>query len=96
MIDAGTAYRLERASPPDVDVGGEIRYGRSDAVPSRLDDPPTGLASVVVVASPDREETAAVLDALRATLPKAVDVVLVADGLSNAAIAGLVDRRARW
>ena len=91
VVDAGTAYRLERADPPDVDVGGEIRYGRSGAVPSRLDDAPTGVASVVVVASPDRAETGALLDALRTTLPDGVDIVLVADGLSNAAISGLVD-----
>jgi glycosyltransferase involved in cell wall biosynthesis len=91
VVDAGTAYRLERASPPDVDVGGEIRYGRSDAVPSRLEEPATGLATVVVVASPDRDETQRVLTALRATVPDGVDIVLVADGLSNAALAGLVD-----
>ena len=91
VVDAGTAYRIERANPPDVDVGGEIRYGRSDTVPSRLEEPVTGLASVIVVASPDLEESRRVLAALRATLPDAVDIVLVADGLSNAAIAGLVD-----
>jgi glycosyltransferase involved in cell wall biosynthesis len=90
VIDAGTAYRLERASPPDVEVGGEIRYGRSDAVPSRLDEPATGLASVIVVASPDRAETIAVVDALRGTAPPGVDLVVVADGLSNAAVAGVV------
>ncbi len=89
VIDAGSAYRLERASPPDVDVGGEIRYGRSDAVPSRLDEPATGVASVVVVASPDRSETERVLEALRATVPDGVDIVLVADGLPNAALVGL-------
>jgi len=89
VVDAGTAYRLERASPPDVDVAGEIRYGRSDAVPSRLDEPETGLASVVLVASPDGTATAAVLDALRSTLPDGVDVVIVADGLPNAALAGV-------
>ncbi len=91
VVDAGTAYRLERANPPDVDVGGEIRYGRTDAVPSRLQEPPTGLATVVVIASPDRAETAAALEALRATVPAGVDIVLVADGLSNAVVAGLVE-----
>lgn len=89
VIDAGMSYRLERASPPDVEVGGEIRYGRSDAVPSRLDEPATGLATVVVVATPDTAETLASVEALRATAPGGVDVVLVADGLSNAAIHGL-------
>ena len=91
VVDAGTAYRLERASPPDVEVGGEIRYGRSDAVPSRLEEPPTSLASVLVLASPERAETERVLAALRATVPGGVDIVLVADGLSNAAVGGLGD-----
>ena len=53
VIDAAGRYRLELASPPDVEVGGEIRYGRSDAVPSRLDEPATGRATVVLVASAD-------------------------------------------
>jgi hypothetical protein len=89
VIDAGTAFRLERASPADVDVGGEIRYGRSDAVPSRLDEPASGQATVVIIASPDTAETVAALHALRDGAPEGVDVVVVADGLSNAAIAGL-------
>jgi hypothetical protein len=91
VVDSGTAYRLERASPADIEVGGEIRYGRSDAVPSRLDQPATGVASVIVVASPDQAETDRVLTALRTTVPDGVDIVLVADGLSNAALAGLAD-----
>ena len=84
VIDSGTDYRLEPASPPDVEVGGEIRYGRSDAVPSRLDEPATGLASVVLVASPDGSETRRSLDGLVASAPDGVHVVVVADGLSDA------------
>jgi hypothetical protein len=89
VVDAGTAYRLEPASPADVEVGGEIRYGRSDAVPSRLDEPATGSATVVIIASPDTAETIATLEALRAWAPLGVDAVVVVDGLSNAAITGL-------
>jgi cysteinyl-tRNA synthetase len=88
VVDSGTAYRLEPASAPDVDVGGEIRYGRSDAVPSLLAEPPSGIASVVVVASGDPGETDQVLDALGATLPAGVDVILVADGLPDRALEG--------
>ena len=83
VVDSGTAYRLERAVALDVEVGGEIRYGRSDAVPSRLDEPPAGLASVVVVASPDAEETRDALRGLRDAAPQGVDVIVVADGLSD-------------
>ncbi|HUQ43506.1 MAG TPA: glycosyltransferase [Candidatus Limnocylindria bacterium] len=83
VVDSGTSYRLEPGSPADVEVGGEIRYGRSDAVPSRLDEPAMGLASVVIVVSPDAQETLAALRGLRAAAPLGVDVVLVADGLSD-------------
>jgi hypothetical protein len=89
IVDSGTTYRLEPASAPDVEVGGEIRYGRSEAVPSRLGDPPTGVASVVVVASPDPAETRAAVDALGDTVPAGVDVIMVADGLPDRALDGL-------
>ncbi len=89
VVDSGTAYRLEPAAAPDVEVGGEIRYGRSEAVPSRLGEPATGLASVVLVASPDPGETRRVLDAVTASAPPGVDVVLVADGLPDRALEGV-------
>lgn len=89
VVDDGTAYRLEPAAPPDVEVGGEVRYGRSDAVPSRLEEPATGLASVILVASTEPAETARCLDALTATSPVGTDVIVVADGLPDRALAGL-------
>jgi Glycosyl transferase family 2 len=89
IVDSGTAYRLEPSSAPDVEVGGETRYGRSEAVPSRLADPPSGRASIVVVASPDPAETRAALDALERDVPAGVDVTLVADGLPDRALEGL-------
>jgi hypothetical protein len=89
VIDAGTDFRLEPASPADVEVGGEIRYGRSDAVPSRLGEPETGLASVVLVASSDPAETGRSLDGITAAAPPDVDIILVADGLPDRALEGL-------
>lgn len=89
VIDDGTAFRLEPAAPPDVEVGGEVRYGRSDAVPSRLGEPPAGLASVILVASTEPHETARCLDALAATSPAGTAVIVVADGLPDRALAGL-------
>jgi GT2 family glycosyltransferase len=89
VVDSGTAYRLEPAAPPDVEVGGEIRYGSSGAVPSRLDEAATGVASVVLVASPDPAETARALDACIAGAPAGTDVVLVSDGLPDRALEGL-------
>src|SRR3954454_20010949 len=53
VVDSRTAYRLEPAHPGDLVEDGRIRYGRSDAVPSRLETPPTGLATAVFVARED-------------------------------------------
>jgi Glycosyl transferase family 2 len=86
VIDTVGRYRLELASPPDVEVAGEIRYGRSDAVPSRLDEPATGFATVVFVASPDAVANQRSLAGLVDTAPTGVDVVVVADGLADSAI----------
>ena len=89
VTDSGTAFRLEPAHPADVDHGGEIRYGRSDAVPSRLDDAPTGVATVVLTV--DLGDPAGV-DAVTAAarhLPEGVDLVVVGDGIGDATAAGV-------
>lgn len=88
VVDTGTAFRLEPAAV-DIEVGGEIRYGSSDAVPSLLDEPTVGIASVILVASTDPVQTRRALDALLAGAPEGVDVVLVADGLPDRALEGL-------
>jgi hypothetical protein len=89
VVDEGIDYRLEPASPPSLEVAGEIRYGRSDAVPSRLDEPPTGVASVVLLASPDAGENRRSLAGLAEAAPAGSDVVVVADGVHDDAAAGL-------
>jgi cysteinyl-tRNA synthetase len=89
VTDSGTAFRLEPAHPADVEHGGEIRYGRSDAVPSRLDEAPTGVATVVLTVelgdpSAINAVTAAALD-----LPADVDLVVVGDGIGDATAGGI-------
>jgi len=81
VVDRGVAYRLERASPPSVEVGGEIRYGRSDAVPSLLDESATGLATVVFLASADQKANRRSLAAFDDAAPPEAQVVVVADGV---------------
>jgi hypothetical protein len=81
VVDRGVDYRLEPANPPSIEVEGEIRYGRSDAVPSRLDEPSAGAATVVLLASPDEVANRRSLAALDAVLPAGSDVVIVADGV---------------
>src|SRR6476620_7591674 len=51
IVDRGTDFALEPAHPPTVAEGDVVRYGSSDAVPSRLGEPPTGAATVVLVAT---------------------------------------------
>ena len=84
VTDSGTDYRLEPAHPADEEVAGEIRYGRSDAVPSRLDEPATGVATVVLAiesGDPDGIETAS---AMARNLPDASGFVVVGDAIDDA------------
>src|SRR5436190_21703144 len=73
VVDTETSFRLEPI-PADVEVGGEIRYGSSDAVPSRLAEPEVGFATVVLVASSDPGETRAALGAVTGSAPDRVAV----------------------
>jgi hypothetical protein len=80
VIDTGTMYDLVRAAPPDVTEDGVTRYGSSVAVPSRLDEAPVGVATVVLVA-PDRpDDLARTMRALVAHAPDGTQVVVVANG----------------
>ena len=51
IVDRGTDFALTPAAPPDVEEDGGVRYGASANVPSRLDEPATGLATVVLIAT---------------------------------------------
>jgi glycosyltransferase involved in cell wall biosynthesis len=85
VVDTGVAYRLEPAHPPDVVAAGEVRYGRSDAVPSRLAEPATGPATVIVIAREDPAGAERAARSVLATAPLEVDLVAVLDGLDDAA-----------
>ena len=84
VVDAGTRFRLEPAHPADEEAGGEIRYGRSDAVPSALDRAPTGVATVVMPV--DAGEPAALAAATAAVrhLQPGANLVVVGDGIDDA------------
>jgi hypothetical protein len=90
VVDRGTAFRLESAHPDEIEVGGEIRYGRSDAVPSRFEEPARGLATVVVIAREDVPGARRAVAGLLASTPPEVDIVVVADGLAESAAADLL------
>jgi cysteinyl-tRNA synthetase len=92
VVDAATLYSLERAAAPDVADVGVVRYGSSASVPSRLDDVPVGTASVVLLATDWPDDLARALRALVERSPDGTQLIVVANGPSEAqaeALAGL-------
>jgi Glycosyl transferase family 2 len=80
VIDAGTDFRLEPAHAPDLEEAGRIRYGRTTAVASRLDEPAHGIATVVLVATEDAGGIARAVVGLRRSVPSGTSIVVVDDG----------------
>src|SRR5512135_1825700 len=95
VADSGTAFRLEPAHPAEVAVEGAIRYGRSEAVPTRLGDAPIGIATAIVVAREDPAGAQRAVAALLAHGLPGIDVVLVIDGLNDAAVSQIDDAAVR-
>ncbi len=60
-----------------------MRYGASRNVPSRLDEPPVGLATGVLIGTDWPEDLERCLTALRSTAPLGISAVVVADGPST-------------
>jgi hypothetical protein len=79
IVDRGTNFRLEPFHPPDVADEAGVRYGRSEAVPSRLDEPSTCAATVVLVATDQPDDLDRAIGALRRTVPPGTQLVIVAD-----------------
>ena len=79
VADHGTDFALSPAAPADVADGSRVRYGSSSSVPSRLDEPATGLATVVLIATDWPDDLARTLTALRSTAPTGTSVVVVGD-----------------
>lgn len=86
VVDAGTLSSLERGIPATVEVDGEVRYGTSAAVPSRLAEPPTARASIVLVAGARAGVLDRAVGALRRVSADA-PVVVVANSPSGEAAA---------
>ncbi len=82
IVDRGTDFALSPASPPDVVDGDTVRYGSSGSVPSRLEDTPVGVATIVLIATDWPEDLARALAGIGAHAPEQTSVVIVADGPS--------------
>jgi cysteinyl-tRNA synthetase len=82
IIDRGTDFALEPAHPPTVADGDGVRFGSSDAVPSRLDEPDAGAATVILVATDWPADLERALAGLRLHAPEGTSIVVVADAPS--------------
>ncbi len=82
IADRGTDFGLTPAAPADVTEGDRIRHGSSASVPSRLEDPAIGLATVVLIATDWPNDLARALAGLRAGAPADTSVVIVANAPS--------------
>ena len=89
VVDRGTDFKLEPAHAPDLADEAGVRYGRSDAVPSRLDEPSTHAASVILVATDAPDDLDRAVGALHRTAPPRTQIVVVADGPDDAQLARL-------
>jgi cysteinyl-tRNA synthetase len=84
IVDRGTDFALEPAHPPTVEEAGVVRYGTSTAVPSRLEEPAVGVATIVLVATDWPDDLARALRGLGRHAPQGTSVVVVADAPSPA------------
>jgi len=82
IVDRGIDFALEPAHPPTVADGDVVRYGSSDAVPSRLSEPDAGVATVVLVATDWPADLDRALAGLRRHAPVGTSIVVVADSPS--------------
>ncbi|MDO8484932.1 MAG: glycosyltransferase [Candidatus Limnocylindrales bacterium] len=82
IVDRGTDFALSPVAPPDVAEGRRVRYGSSRNVPSRLEEAPVGLATVVLIATDWPDDLARALAGLRAGSPSGTSIMIVADGPS--------------
>lgn len=89
VIDVGTLYDLVRTAPPDVVEGDVVRHGASNSVPSVLEAAPSGTASVIMLATDWPDDVDRSVRALVGTSPAGTQIVIVANGESDAQAAAL-------
>jgi hypothetical protein len=83
IVDRGTDFALSPTAPPDLEEGARVRYGTSRNVPARFEEPATGVATVVLLATDWPADLERALAGVRAHAPAGTSVVVVADGASD-------------
>ncbi len=81
VVDNGTGFRLDPAAPLDIDEGGLIRYGRSTSVPSRMSEPSSARATVVLVAGDGHPPIEEALEGVLAHASPEDHVLVIVDDL---------------
>ena len=89
IVDRGTDFALTPAVPADLEDGGRIRYGASQHVPSRLEEPAVGLATIVLLATDHPDDLERAVRAFASHAPAGTSVVIVADAPSEDQAAAL-------
>jgi cellulose synthase/poly-beta-1,6-N-acetylglucosamine synthase-like glycosyltransferase len=83
IVDRGTDFALTPVAAPTIEEpDGLVRFGSSPDVPSLLDEPSSGLATVVLVATAWPADIDRAIAGLTAHSPDGVSIVVVADGAS--------------
>lgn len=82
IADRGTDFALTPASPPDVEDERGMRYGSSASVPSRLDEPAAGLATVVLIATDQPADIERAIAGFLGHGPDGLGIVVVGGGPS--------------
>ena len=82
VVDRGTDFALSPASHSDLAEDDRTRYGSSRNVPSRLADPPAGLATIMLIATDWPGDLDRALDGLHRSMPAGTTVVVVANAPS--------------
>src|SRR6185503_7293684 len=83
IVDRGTDFALTPVAPLDTSEGERVRYGASANVPSRLEETPVGLATIVLVATDWPDDLARALSGLADHAPEGTSIVVVADAPSE-------------
>jgi cysteinyl-tRNA synthetase len=89
VVDRGTDFALSPATPADIEEGARVRYGASRNVPSRLDEPAVGLATVVLIATDWPADVERAVASLQTHAPVGTGIVVVADGPADEQAAAL-------
>lgn len=79
IVDRGSHFSLEPTHAPDVVEAGRTLHGGSAAVPSRLGEPASAFATVILIAVDQPVDLARTMAGLRTHAPDATQVVIVAD-----------------